>query len=217
MTRKIKFGPGFKVRERISIISLSFICNPESNLTRWDVYIELLLRSRPEDYKSKVQIQEPMCVGGWGMNWRGGDFSRNTPRFWRLQYYGKERRQSYTTELSQDWWELMKLSPTMKNREIRTVTVETSRLHSYSSDQCVILEGLVTRDTVTTGVISDGGCTHYTWGHGWLQNLPQSSLSKFTHKCLTKLLFFYTKMTFTDTLADCPIIQTFSPALNAHS
>ena len=62
MTRKIKFGPGFKVRERISIISLSFICNPESNSTRWDVYIELLLCSRPEDYKSKVQIQEP--VGG---------------------------------------------------------------------------------------------------------------------------------------------------------
>lgn len=66
MTRKIKFGPGFKVRERISIISLSFICNPESNSTRWDVYIELLLRSRPEDYKSKVQIQEPMCVWGVG-------------------------------------------------------------------------------------------------------------------------------------------------------
>lgn len=64
MTRKIKFGPGFKFRERISIISISFICNPESNSTRWDVYIELLLRSRPEDYKSKVQIQEPVCVGG---------------------------------------------------------------------------------------------------------------------------------------------------------
>lgn len=62
----------------------------------------------------------------------------------------------------------MKLSPTMTNREIWAFSVETSRLHSYSSDQCVILERLVTRDTVTAGVINDGGCTHYTKGHGWL-------------------------------------------------
>lgn len=60
----------------------------------------------------------------------------------------------------------MKLSPIMTNREIRAVSVETSRLHSYSSDQCGILERLVTRDTVTAGVINDGGCTHYTRGHG---------------------------------------------------
>lgn len=57
---KCKFRPVFKVRKRISIISLSFICKPESNSTWCDVYIELLLHYRPEDYKSKARIQEPV-------------------------------------------------------------------------------------------------------------------------------------------------------------